>query len=56
MRCWILRTNLEAYKQLCAQEGHEPYILEETEDKVHVEMTNNTASIWHAVGYWCELG
>ena len=56
MICWILKTNLDAYKHLCEQEGHQPYILEETEDKVHVQMTANTASVWNMCGYWYEMG
>lgn len=56
MVCWILNKNLETYKQICAQEGHSPHILEQTEDKAHVEMTANTASVWNMSGYWYQMG
>lgn len=56
MICWILKTQLDSYKYLCAQEGSDPHIIEETEDKVHVQMSANTAQTWNMVGYWYEMG
>ena len=56
MRCWILIINLNTYFALCQQEGITPQILEETDDKVHVDMTANMANTWMMLGYWCELG
>ena len=56
MICWILLKNLEDYKNLCHSEGIVPYIMEQTEDKAHVQMTPNMASIWNMVGYWYEMG
>jgi hypothetical protein len=56
MRCWILKTNLETYKHLCDDEGIVPVILEETEDKAHVDMTVHTASVWNMFGYWYQIG
>lgn len=55
MRAWIHKTNLDAYKHLCAEEGYEPHILEETDDDVRVDMTAQTASVWNMVGYWYQL-
>lgn len=56
MICWILLKDLENYKHLCEQEGSAVVIIEQTEDKVHVQMTANEAMIWNMVGYWYEMG
>lgn len=56
MICWILLKNLDNYNMLCRNEGIEPHIIEQTEDKVHVQMTANTAGIWNMVGFWYEMG
>lgn len=56
MICWIHKKDLDSYRYLCEQEGTNPYIIEETEDKAHVGMTNSVANTWMSVGYWVELG
>ena len=56
MICWILLKNLEDYKYLCHSEGVAPVIMEQTEEKAHVQMTANTATTWNMVGYWYEMG
>lgn len=56
MIAWILLKNLEDYKMLCRNEGIEPHIIEQTSDKVHVEMTASMAATWNMVGYWYEMG
>ena len=56
MRCWILNKDLEAYKQLCQSEGYTPLILEQTEDKSHVDMSTHSATMWNMMGYWYEMG
>lgn len=56
MRCWILNTNLEAYKHLCEDEGITPVIIEHADGKVLVNMSARMASVWNMAGYWYELG
>lgn len=52
MICWILKKDLESYKQLCSQSGITPVILEEDDDKLLVEMTSGMMNTWVSVGYW----
>ena len=56
MICWILLRDLDSYKSLCHEEGINPYIIEQTEDKAHVEMSASMATTWNMVGYWYEMG
>lgn len=56
MRAWIHKNDLDNYKYLCAQDGYEPQIIEETDDKAHVNMAARTASTWNMLGYWFEMG
>ena len=56
MICWILLKNLDSYMELCHSEGIEPHIIDQVDDKAHVQMTANMASMWNMVGYWYEMG
>lgn len=52
MICWILRKDLESYKQLCSQSDMNPHIIAETDNNVCVEMTSSMMNTWTAAGYW----
>lgn len=56
MRCWILNKDLEAYKHLCMSEGYNSSILEQTDEKAHVDMSAHSATMWNMMGYWYEMG
>lgn len=56
MRCWILNKDLNAYNHLCESEGYKPVILEQNDEKSHVEMSAHSATMWNMAGYWYEMG
>ena len=56
MRCWILNKDLNSYTHMCESEGYKPVILEQKDEKSHVDMSDHTSTMWNMMGYWYELG
>ena len=52
MTFWILMKDVEAYNKLCSQSGIAPVILDESYDKIQVEMTSDMINTWVNAGYW----
>ncbi len=56
MIAWIYTYDLDKYMQLMRDEGCDPSVISQTDDKSHVQMTPNVAAEWNLLGFWYEMG
>lgn len=56
MLAWIMNKDVPTYMALMREEGADPSVLEQLEQRSLVNMTKSVAQLWAQSAYWYELG
>lgn len=55
MIAWIMAKDVPAYMAATREEGADPSVLEQQEDRSLVSMTASVAQLWTVGGYWYQI-